>query len=276
VTITATPPRRTREQLLTEARQHIGAGSIPSTESLRQALRVRRETAAEVRDTLSRERTERRAERRRRNRAALSAALRRKKPGRRPQVVIAPLPELPAAPATEPAAPAPVEVTGTVRDEAADTRPVAAETSPVAAHRIRTWPILIIAAGAFVAVWAGWVGLGTYTGFGLMNLLPGIVADGGWATIDTRITLPASMEAYSAYAFYILLHPAVPKPARRFAAWSAGGAVALGMAAQVAYHLMEAYGMTVAPAWVTAIVSCIPVAVFGLGAALRHMVRADS
>jgi hypothetical protein len=276
VTITATPPRRTREQLLTEARSHVGAGSIPSTEALRQALHVRRETAAEIRSTLSRERADRRAERARQGRQALAAVARRKRPRPRPAVVLAPIPELAPAPAAELAVPALAEVTGTVRDEAADAQPVAAETPPAAAHRIRTWPILIIAAGAFVAVWAGWVGLGTYTGFGLMNLLPGIVEDGGLATIDTRITLPASMEAYSAYAFYILLHPAVPKPARRFAAWSAGGAVALGMAAQVAYHLMEAYGMTVAPAWVTAIVSCIPVAVFGLGAALRHMVRADS
>jgi hypothetical protein len=146
--------------------------------------------------------------------------------------------------------------------------------APTTPAKVRTWPILVIAAGAFVAVWAGWVGLGGLTGFGLVNLLPGLVADGGWATIDTRITLPASMEAYSAYAFYVLLHRDVPKRARTFAAWSAGLAVLLGMGAQVAYHQMIANGMTVAPAWVISVVSCIPVATFALGAALRAMVRA--
>jgi uncharacterized RDD family membrane protein YckC len=154
--------------------------------------------------------------------------------------------------------------------------PEAAEKHPAstAPAKVRTWPILIIAAGAFVAVWAGWVGLGGLTGFGLVNLLPGLVADGGWATIDTRITLPASMEAYSAYAFYVLLHRNVPRQARLFAAWSAGLAVALGMGAQVAYHQMIANGVTVAPPWVISVVSCIPVATFALGAALRAMVRA--
>lgn len=151
---------------------------------------------------------------------------------------------------------------------------VPAPASEVPSKPVHTWPILIIAAGAFVAVWAGWVGLGGLTGFGMVNLLPGLVPDGDWATIDTRITLPASMEAYSAYAFYVLLHRNVPKRARKFAAWSAGFAVALGMGAQVAYHLMEAEGVKAAPAWVTAVVSCIPVATFALGAALRAMVRA--
>lgn len=147
---------------------------------------------------------------------------------------------------------------------------------PTVPKPVRTWPILIIAAGAFVAVWAGWVGLGGLTGFGLVNLLPGLVDDGGWATIDTRITLPASMEAYSAYAFYVLLHRNVPRRARLFAAWSAGLAVALGMGAQVAYHQMIAAGVTSAPPWVISVVSCIPVATFALGAALRAMVRSES
>ncbi len=271
-----TAPRRSREQILAAAREHVGSGSIPSTEALRKTLAVRFDTASEVRDTLVRERSERRAERVRQGRAAMAAVTRRKRSRPRPQVLVAPLPELPAAPAVAPLAPAVDVVAGPVREEVIESRPVVAETSSRPAQPVRTWPILIIAAGAFVAVWAGWVGLGTYTGFGLMNLLPGIVEDGGWATIDTRITLPASMEAYSAYAFYVLLHPGVPRRARRFAAWSSGGAVALGMAAQVAYHLMQARGMTAAPWWITAIVSCIPVAVFGLGAALRHMVRSES
>lgn len=271
-----TAPRRSREQILAAAREHVGSGSIPSAESLRKALSVRYDTAAEVRDTLSRERAERRAERVRQGRAAMAAVTRRKKPRTRPRVVVAPLPEFPAAPTVE--LPTPIDDTAPepVREEVAEARPVAAETSSRPAQPVRTWPILIIAAGAFVAVWAGWVGLGGLTGFGLVNLLPGLVEDGGWATIDTRITLPASMEAYSAYAFYVLLHRNVPRRARIFAAWSAGLAVALGMGAQVAYHQMIAAGVTSAPPWVISVVSCIPVATFALGCALRAMVRSES
>jgi hypothetical protein len=276
MTITATPPRRTREQLLTEAREHVGSGSIPSIETLRATLRVRRETAAEVRRTLSRERSERRAERVRQGRAAMAAVARRKRPRPRPAVVIAPVPELAPAPVAELAVPAPTEVTGTVRDEATDAHPVTAKTSPVAAHRVVVWPLLVIACSPFIAIWGGWVGLGKLTGFGFVNLLPGMVDEGGWATLDTAITLPLGMEAYSAYAFYVLLHPAVSRRSRRFAAWTALGAVLLGMAGQTAYHLMTAAGMTAAPWQITTVVSCLPVAVFGLAAALVHMVRADS
>lgn len=272
MTVTTTP-RRSREQILAAAREHVGSGSIPSAEALRKTLAVRFDTASEVRDTLSRERAERRAERVRQGRAAMAAVTRRKRPRPRPQVVVAPLPELPAAPAVAPLAPAVEVVAEPVREEVIESRPVVAETSSRPAQTVHTWPILIIAAGAFVAVWAGWVGLGGLTGFGLVNLLPGLVDDGGWATIDTRITLPASMEAYSAYAFYVLLHRNVPRRARIFAAWSAGLAVALGMGAQVAYHQMIANGITIAPAWVISVVSCIPVATFALGAALRAMVR---
>jgi hypothetical protein len=275
MTITATP-RRSREELLTEARQHVGTGSIPSIESLRAALRVRRETAVDIRNALSRERTERRTERRRQGRQALAAVVRRKRSGRRPQVVIAPVPELAPAPAAELAVPAPAEVTGTVRDEVTEPVTKAAETPPRPAHRVVVWPLLVIACSPFIAIWGGWVGLGKLTGFGFVNLLPGMVAEGGWATLDTAITLPLGMEAYSAYAFYVLLHPAVSRRARRFAAWTALGAVLLGMAGQTAYHLMTAAGMTAAPWQITTVVSCLPVAVFGLAAALVHMVRADS
>jgi hypothetical protein len=275
MTVTATP-RRSREQLLADAREHVGSGSIPSAESLRKTLNVRRETAAEVRDTLSRERTERRAERVRQNRAAMTAVLRRKRPRTRPTVVVAPLPELPAAPPVGPVAPASIELTEAVREQVAEAHPVAAATPPRPAHRVVVWPLLVIACSPFIAIWGGWVGLGKLTGFGFVNLLPGIVKDGSWATLDTAITLPLGMEAYSAYAFYVLLHPAVSARARRFAAWTAFGAVLLGMAGQTAYHLMTAAGMTAAPWQITTVVSCLPVAVFGLAAALVHMVRADS
>lgn len=276
MTVTTTSPRRSREQILAAAREHVGSGSLPSVESLRKTLGVRFDTAAEVRDTLSRERAERRAERVRQARAAMAAVTRRKRPRTRPQVVVAPLPELPAAPVAELPAPVVEATPEPVREEAAEARPAPAATSPRPARRVVVWPILIVAAGAFIAIWGGWVGLGKLTGFGDVNLLPGIVPDGKWSTLDTAITLPMGMEAYSAYAFYVWLHPGVPDRARRFAFWSSMGAVVLGMAGQTAYHLMTAAGMTAAPWQITTVVSCLPVAVFGLAAALVHMVRSES
>jgi hypothetical protein len=56
---------------------------------------------------------------------------------------------------------------------------------------------------------------------------------------------------------------------------SAIGALALGMAGQVTFHLLSAAGATVAPWPVTVAVSCMPVAVLGFAAALAHLLRAD-
>jgi hypothetical protein len=39
---------------------------------------------------------------------------------------------------------------------------------------LRSWPLLVLAAPAAVAVWSGWVGIGRMTGFGLVHPLPGI------------------------------------------------------------------------------------------------------
>jgi hypothetical protein len=272
VTITATPPRRTREQLLTEARQHVGAGSIPSIESLRKTLHVRRETAADVRETLSRER---RAERIRQGRAAMAAVARRKKPRPRPAVVVAPLPELPAAPLVEPLPPVVAEVTETVRDEVAApvVEPVAASSRP--ARRVVVWPVLILCLPAFAAIWAGWVDLGSMTGFGVVHPFPGIPGAEKIA-INTAITLPIGMETYAAYALYVWLSGFVHGKALTFARWSAIGSLLLGFAGQAIYHQMVALGWTVAPWPITLVVSGIPVAVLGMGAALAHMVRAES
>ena len=57
---------------------------------------------------------------------------------------------------------------------------------------IRTWPLLLLAAPAAVAVWSGWVGIGRMTGFGLVRPLPGI-----WDSLhlDSAITLPIGVEA---------------------------------------------------------------------------------
>ncbi|HEX5543039.1 MAG TPA: ABC transporter permease, partial [Micromonospora sp.] len=65
-------------------------------------------------------------------------------------------------------------------DTATGPEPVADEPAP--AKRPASWPVLLLALPAFVAVWSGWVGLGRLTGFGMVDLLPGIVAPGSWAT----------------------------------------------------------------------------------------------
>ncbi|MBL6277508.1 ABC transporter permease [Micromonospora fiedleri] len=140
-------------------------------------------------------------------------------------------------------------------------------TKPVAA-----WPVILLALPAFVAVWSGWVGLGGLTGFGVVHPLPGI-----WDSlaINTAITLPIGVETYGAFALYVWLSGRVPPRALRFAKWSALGSLLVGALGQVAYHLLVAAGITVAPWWITTAVSVLPVAVLGMGAALAHLVRED-
>ncbi|HEX2300002.1 MAG TPA: ABC transporter permease, partial [Pseudonocardiaceae bacterium] len=64
------------------------------------------------------------------------------------------------------------------------------------ARKVPAWPLIVLALPAAVSIWAGWVGLGGLTGFGVVQLLPGIW-DG--VRINTAITLPIGMEAYAAY-----------------------------------------------------------------------------
>ncbi|WP_163512419.1 ABC transporter permease [Fodinicola acaciae] len=138
---------------------------------------------------------------------------------------------------------------------------------------VKTWPVLLLAAPAFVAIWSGWVGLGALTGFGVVHPLPGIL-DG--FSINTAITLPIGVETYAAYALRAWLTTTAPTTARTFAKVSAIGALILGALGQIAYHLMSAAGITTAPWWITTAVACLPVAVLGMGAALAHLLRTDS
>jgi hypothetical protein len=140
------------------------------------------------------------------------------------------------------------------------------------AQPVPVWPVWLLAAPAAVAIWSGWVGLGSMTGFGVVHPLPGI-----WdsATINTAITLPIGMEAYAAYALRAWLTPGTPDRARRYARASAIGALVLGALGQIAYHLMAAAGWTVAPWPVTALVACLPVGVLGMGAGLAHLLRLE-
>jgi len=138
---------------------------------------------------------------------------------------------------------------------------------------VRSWPLLVLAVPAAVEVFSGWVGIAKMTGFGLVSPLPGI-----WPSLhlDTAITLPVGVEAYAAYALRAWLDRSISDRTRRFAKWSAMGSFALGMAGQVAYHLMAQAGMARAPWPVTTIVSCLPVLVLAMGTALAHMLRADA
>jgi hypothetical protein len=124
-------------------------------------------------------------------------------------------------------------------------------------------------------VWSGWVGIAQKTGFGLLSPLPGI-----WPSLhlDTAITLPVGVEAYAAYALraWLAREDSISARTRRFAKWSAICSFALGMAGQVAYHLMAQAGMARAPWAITAVVSCLPVLVLAMGTALAHMLRADA
>lgn len=145
-----------------------------------------------------------------------------------------------------------------------------AHTRQSVASRVRSWPVLLLALPAFVAIWSGWVGLGGLTGFGIVHPLPGI-ADG--FALNTAITLPIGVEAYAAYALRVWLSGQVPAAARQFAKVSALGSLTLGALGQVAYHLMEAAAMHAAPWWITTLVACLPVAVLGMGAALAHLIH---
>jgi hypothetical protein len=140
---------------------------------------------------------------------------------------------------------------------------------------VRSWPLLVLAAPAAAEVWSGWVGIAQRTGFGRVSPLPGI-----WPSLhlDTSITLPVGVEAYAAYALraWLASEHAVSARTRRFAKWSAIFSFALGMAGQVAYHLLAQAGAVRAPWAITTIVSCLPVLVLGMGTALAHMLRADA
>jgi len=111
---------------------------------------------------------------------------------------------------------------------------------------MRSWPLLVLAAPAAAEVWSGWVGIAQKTGFGLVSPLPGI-----WPSLhlDTTITLPVGVEAYAAYALraWLASGHTVSSRTRRFAKWSAIGSFALGMAGQVAYHLLAHAGTGDAP-----------------------------
>ncbi len=137
----------------------------------------------------------------------------------------------------------------------------------------RRWPLVLLALPASVAIWSGWVELGQMAGFGLVRPLPGIADE---FTLNSAITLPIGVEAYSAYALGTWLSGRpIPASARRFAAWSSLAALALGLLGQVVYHVLSTTGHDRAPVAVVVFVACLPVLVLGAGAALHHLLGDD-
>ncbi len=185
-----------------------------------------------------------------------------------------------AEPVTVPDSPAELDTlppaAGEIPSGQASTDPDPGPVESGSARRVAAWPVILLALPALVAVWSGWVGLGRMTGFGMVDLLPGIVKPGSWATIDSAITLPVGVETYAAYALYVWLSGRVPDRARRFARVSAVASLGVGALGQIAYHLLAAAGVTAAPWQITTAVACLPVAVLGMGAALAHLVRSDT
>ena len=106
---------------------------------------------------------------------------------------------------------------------------VRSAAGPDRVRGVRSWPLVVLAVPAAVAVWSGWVGIGRLTGFGVVAPLPGI-----WDSLrlDTAVTLPVGVEAYAAYALRAWLSSSavISARTRRFARWSAVGSLVLGMA----------------------------------------------
>lgn len=139
--------------------------------------------------------------------------------------------------------------------------------------RFPRWPMILLALPASVAIWGGWVGLGTLCGFGVVHPLPGLA---GGFHMDLVLTLPVGVEAYGTYALAAWLWPGdIPARARRWAMYSALAALLLGCLGQVAYHLLMWSHAVRAPALVVVFVSCVPVAVVGAGGALYHLMDGE-
>jgi hypothetical protein len=251
-------------------------GTIPSRDRLMKAFRIGFPKANEIYRRLQAE-----SQKRRSRRARKIAQLGQKTPTRR--VVEARVFDpavIPVSPGMGPVDPWSYAVPVAVAEEA----PTSTEDSlpddsagdlPKRATRPRSWPVLLLALPAFVAIWSGWVELGKMTGFGVVDLLPGFTKNGEpLLELNTAITLPIGVETYAAFALWVWLSGRVPATARRFAKWSALGSLGVGAAGQITYHLMEAAAVTTAPWQITTLVACLPVAVLGMGAALAHLMKA--
>ncbi|MFI9451798.1 hypothetical protein [Amycolatopsis sp. NPDC052450] len=158
---------------------------------------------------------------------------------------------------------------------AGEPEPPTVPASPGASARLpRPWPLIFIGLAAAVAIWGGWVRLGELTGFGPINLLPGV---GGGFTLNTAVVLPLSVEFYSAYALRVLLaSDRLSERSRRFARRSFLASLVVGGGAQIASHIMAAAHVAGAPWPVTTVVACVPLLVIGLATGLATLVKRDT
>ncbi|MET9264136.1 hypothetical protein [Amycolatopsis sp. NPDC004079] len=148
------------------------------------------------------------------------------------------------------------------------------DASPEPGRLPRPWPLAFIGLAAAVAIWGGWVRLGELTGFGPINLLPGL---GSGFTFNTALVLPLSVEFYSAYALRVLLaSDRLTEHTRHFARRSFIASLAVGGGAQIASHIMVAAKVVSAPWPVTTIVACVPLLVIGLATGLATLVKRDA
>lgn len=134
---------------------------------------------------------------------------------------------------------------------------------------------LLIAIPAFLAVWSGWIGLGELTGWGKRNMLPGLVKEGGWATINTSITLPIGVEAFGALSLSVFLASRHRRGLLRFySGLCAFGSILLGCFGQIAYHVLTATSQK-APNELVAFVAMLPPLVLAAAAGLIHLAASD-
>lgn len=255
------------EKLLPRARQLTAElGQVPSRNRLKAELRIGAPKATALRDELEREHGE----------TTLGVSPDSAELAPASEAMTEPIPVLKhladedqQRPGSKPTEDAPLPDSSSSVDAQSTVVP---DPEPRVVRVPHAWPLLILALPAFVAIWSGWVGLGELTGFGIVHPLPGI-ADG--FALNTAITLPIGVETYAAYALRVWLSGHVPQRARRFARNSALGSLALGALGQVVYHLMAAAHFTSAPWLITTAVSCLPVAVLGMGAGLAHLLHSS-
>lgn len=150
------------------------------------------------------------------------------------------------------------------------------ESTPARRTRpLPRWPGYAIMFPAAVAIWAGWVGLGQMTGFGVIQLFPGVPYL-EQLRINTSITLPIGMEAYAAFAMTIWLSTGIGQRLRDYARISALAAGGAGLVGQIGFHLMSAAGWQTAPWPIITLVSCVPVIVAMVAGGLLHLIREEN
>lgn len=132
----------------------------------------------------------------------------------------------------------------------------------------KSWLLAPIAFSAFVATWGGWVTMAELCGYGKVNLLPGLVDDDSWSTVNLAISLPLGVEAYGALALAVAFDEAATRGARWFGGLSAAMSLTLAGVGQAIVHNLVADHKTVAPAGVVTFVSILPVFVLGMASIL--------